>query len=277
MKHWNYFIIGLKSYVKAAEYIVKNKVYWYALFPAVLMLGIYKFGDFLLQHRFEVELKTLNDIIWYQVLLLLELSIAILFMQFSKYLVVTILSPLLSYISVKTEFTLTGNKYPFNRQEFIWQIRRGIILVVRNIFWQYSIFLLIFLICSFFWDDVEASPLFYLTYLVGFYYYGFSFLDYINERKKMSIYSSISLMKKYAAMTFSIGMIYSLLILLPVNLGALFDWSTFSIDPIGKIEEFIAHLILWVCASFAPILATIASTICMHDVFDLKKETIDFD
>lgn len=272
MNHWNYFLIGLRSYQQAFKFILEKRYYWYVVFPAILMLGIYLLGDFLLKHQFSYEVKSLNDITWYMVLLLIELSIAMMFMQFSKYLVVTILSPLLSFISLKTEYHLTENQYPFDWKEFVWQIRRGLVIVVRNMIWQYAIFLLIFLICTFFWDEVDRSPLYYITYLVGFYYYGFSFLDYVNERKKMSVVNSIHLMKRYGALTFTIGMIYSLLILLPVDLSALFDWTSYSKDPWGKIWTFSWNILLWLAASFAPILATIASTIGMHELLDLKKE-----
>lgn len=263
----------MRSYVKAIELIIQYKMYWYAAIPAVLMLGIYRLGDYLLHRHVEVEIHNYNDIIWYQVHLLAELSIALLFIEFSKYLVVTLLSPLLSYISTRTEFRLTGITYPFDWKELIWQIRRGIIIVVRNMLWQYAIFLVLFVICSFFWDEFEDSPIFWLTYLVGFYYYGFSFIDYVNERRRFSVMNSISIMKQYGAMTFSIGMVYSLMILLPVDLSALFDWSTIGTEPIGKISEFLAHSFLWMCAAFAPVLATVASTVGMIGILQKNEET----
>lgn len=262
----------MRSYIKAFELIIQHKMYWYALLPAVLMLGIYQLGDYLLHRHVNVEIHTYNDIIWYQMHLLAELSIALLFLEFSKYLVVTLLSPLLSYISTRTEFHLTQIDYPFDWKEFIWQIRRGVIIVVRNMLWQYAIFILIFIVCSFFWDEFEDSPLFWLTYLVGFYYYGFSFIDYVNERRRFSVMDSISIMKQYGAMTFSIGMIYSLMILLPVDLSALFDWSTIGTEPLGKISEFLAHSFLWICASFAPIVATVASTVGMVIILEEEKQ-----
>lgn len=273
--HWNNFVLGLRAYLKAIRLIVQYKMYWFAVIPAILMLGIYRLGDYLLHRQVVVEIHQYNDIIWYQIHLLAEIAVAMLFMEFSKYLVVTLLSPLLSYISTRTEFHLTQIRYSFQWKDFLWQIQRGIIIVVRNMVWQYAIFLVLFGICSFFWTNFEDSPLFFLTYLVGFYYYGFSFIDYVNERRKFSVISSIRIMKRYGAMTFSIGMIYSLMILVPVDLSALFDWQTFSTEPLGKISSFITHTFLWLCASFAPILAAVASTVGMIGV--IEKNNLEED
>ena len=268
MKVLNDFIHGIKSYWKAVLFIREHKLYWYALIPAFLMLGIYQAGYFLKQHHFVADASTMNGLVWYLLQLLVEISIAMLFMQFSKYLVVTLLSPLLAYLSMKVEVIITKEKYPFNLQQFWIDIRRGVQIVVRNMMWQYFFFLLIFAFCAIFWDDVSNSPLMLTTYLIGFYYYGFSFLDYINERRKLTVDESIVLMRRYRGLTIAIGTIYSLLILVPVNLDALFNWSQFNKEPIGVISEFVVHAFLWICAAFAPILATVASTIAVQEMED---------
>lgn len=262
------FSHGIKSYWKAVLFIREHKLYWYALIPAFLMLGIYQIGYWVKQHHFVADSTSMNGIVWYLLQLLIEISIAMLFMQFSKYLVVTLLSPLLAYLSMKVEVIITEKSYPFNMQQFWIDIRRGVQIVVRNMMWQYFFFLIIFAICAIFWDDVNKSPLMLTTYLIGFYYYGFSFLDYINERRKLSVDESIILMRKYRGLTLAIGTIYSLLILVPVNLDALFNWSQFNKEPIGVISQFLVHAFLWICAAFAPILATVASTIAVQDVID---------
>lgn len=270
------FSHGIKSYWKAVLFIRDHKLYWYALIPALLMLGIYQIGYQLKQHHFVADSSTMNGIVWYLLQLLIEISIAMLFMQFSKYLVVTLLSPLLAYLSMKVEVIITQKKYPFNLHQFWIDIRRGVQIVVRNMMWQYFFFLIIFAICAVFWDDVSQSPLMLTTYLIGFYYYGFSFLDYINERRKLSVDESIVLMRKYRGLTIAIGTIYSLLILVPVNLDALFNWSQFNKEPIAVFSQFFVHAFLWGCAAFAPILATVASTIAVQEIVDdplyLKNE-----
>ena len=81
---------------------------------------------------------------------------------------------------------------------------------------------------------------------------------------------SITFVRDHRGMTIAIGAVYSVLILLPVDLGALFDWSNFSNDSMGTIGTFSFQLFLWLCASAAPILAIVAATIAMHDLVDLN-------
>lgn len=264
-------MLGMRAYWKAFLFIIDRKLYWYALIPAFLMLGIYQSGSWIQEHRFASDTRTMNGIIWYLIKLMLEISIAMLLMQFAKYLVVTLLSPLLAWLSLKTESIVTGNTYPFTLRQFWLDIKRGLRIVVRNFMWQYFFFLVIFLICLVFWDNVNESPVFYITYLIGFYYYGFSFLDYVNERRKLTVDESILLMRKHRGLTVAIGMVYSLMILVPVDLFALFDWQRFNQAPIDVVSQFCVHFFLWFCASFAPILASVASTLAMHDLIDLRS------
>lgn len=264
------FVIGLRSFWKAFLFIRKHKLYWYALIPALLMLGIYQLGTTIRTHHFVSNVKTMNGIVWYLIKLLAEISIAMLLMQFTKYLVVTLLSPLLAYLSQKTENIITGNHYPFNRQQFWIDIKRGVKLAIRNMMWQYFFFLVILFFCNLFWEKPQDSVLFYITYLIGFYYYGFSFLDYVNERRRLTMDESILFMRKHRGLTMAIGLGFSLLILVPVNLSALYDWHLLTTAPIEVISQFFVHFFLWFCASFAPILASIAATMAMHDVVDLS-------
>ena len=81
---------------------------------------------------------------------------------------------------------------------------------------------------------------------------------------------SITFVRDHRGMTIAIGAVYSVLLLVPVDLGALFDWSNFNNDAMGTIGTFILHLFLWLCASAAPILAIVAATIAMHDLVDLS-------
>ena len=271
MRFFKNLLFGYKSYYKAILFIKHHKLYWYLLIPAVLMLIIYKIGASIKSHYVAPQADNMNEIVWYLLYLLLELSIAVLLMKFAKYLVVVILSPLISSLSMKTERILTGNKYPFNFTQLMHDIRRAFRIVVRNLMWEYFFFLLIFLVSYLGWDNPRSSPIFYATFVIGFFYYGFAFLDYINERRRLDVDESITFVRDHRGLAIAIGSIYSLLILVPVDLGALFGWTHFSEDPGGTIARFFLHLLLWICASAAPILAIVASTIAMNDLVDLKS------
>lgn len=265
------FGLGLFSYWEAFLFIKKHKLFWFVLIPAALMLGIYYAGFIIKNHVFSSDVSNMNEIVWYLLKLFIEISIAILLMNFSKYLVVALLSPLLAYLSLKTERTLTGNQYNFSYAQFVADIKRGIRIVTRNFMWYYFFFILILLISFLIWENPAESPIFYIIYLIGFYYYGFSFIDYVNERRKLNVHESILFIRKHRGLAIAIGLVYSLLILVPVDLNALFGWKYFYNEPLGVIGNFFVHFFLWFCASFAPILACVASTIAMNKMVGLKK------
>src|SRR6218665_193433 len=99
--------IGIRSYRKALIFIIEHKLYWYVALPAVLMLGIYKVGHSILVSKPNYEATNMNEIGWLLIQLFFELSISIALMRFAKYLVVIVLSPLLSHLSQKVEYKIT--------------------------------------------------------------------------------------------------------------------------------------------------------------------------
>jgi len=250
--------------------MIEYRLYWYLGIPAVLMLFIYWLGAKIQSHKFIPQTETINEIIWYMFYLLIEISIAVLLMKFAKYLVVALLSPLLAKLSEKTENILTGNKYPWNFAQLVSDVKRAMRIIVRNLMWEYFFFLIILIVSFIGWEDPTSSPIFYLTFVIGFYYYGFAFMDYINERRRLSMDQSISFMRENRGLAIAIGGVYSILILVPVDISVLFNFSAFSVDFSGALGNFLLNLFLWICASAAPILAIIAATIAMDDLVDLS-------
>jgi len=121
------------------------------------------------------------------------------------------------------------------------------------------------------WKNAEDSPLFYLIFVIGFFYYGFAFLDYINERLRLNMDQSVQFARRNRGLAIAIGSIYSMMIWVPVELKALFDWSSFALDPVSFLYEFVLNLLLWLCAAFAPIWSIVAATIAMNDLIGLKE------
>lgn len=271
MKFFKNLFFGFRSYIKAIRFIVEHKFYWYLIAPAVLMLIIYQIGASIQSHYIRPAAENMNEIIWSLLYIMLEIMIAILLMKFAKYLVVVILSPLLSHLSMKTEKILTGNTYPFSYRQLVHDIRRAMRIVTRNLMWEYFFFVIIMVVSFLGWEDPKESPIFYITFIIGFFYYGFAFIDYINERRRLDVDQSIRFVRENRGLAIAIGCVYSLMILVPVDLGAFFDWSTFGEAPMEFTGRFLLHLLLWISASTAPIVAIVAATIAMHDLVDLKK------
>lgn len=267
MKHFfSEFLIGLKSYWKALTFIRENRLYWYYIIPALLMLIIYFIGNRIMHMEIAANFSNMNGIVWYFIYVGINISISLLLMKFTKYLVVILLSPLLSHLSQRCENILTGNQYPVNLKQIYADVKRGVRLAMRNMLYEYFYFFIILIIAYFIWDEPTKSPLFYLTFLIGFYYYGFSFIDYDNERRKLNEVQSIQFVRSHRGLAMGIGMIYSLLILVPVDLEVLFSVDKLSNFRLYTILEFVGHLLLWVSASIAPILAIVSSSIAMEEI-----------
>lgn len=272
MRFFKNLFFGLRAYWKAVLFIKEHRLYWYMLIPAILMLGIYKLGDMIRLHQSQMSDDSMNDIVWSMIRMMLEIIMGLTLMKFSKYLVVIILSPLLSFLSMKSEKIMTGNTYSFDVKQLYNDIKRGIHIALRNIIWHYFFFSIIFFVAWLGWKEPEKSPVFYLSFVLGFFYYGFSFLDYVSERLRFNVDESILFVRKHRGLAIAIGMVYSLMILVPVDLGILFSGESFQNGFFKGSAEFMLHLALWLCAASAPILAIVAATIAMHDVIDLKSK-----
>lgn len=139
---------------------------------------------------------------------------------FSKYLTLICLSPLFSLLSEATEEILTQQKFPFSITQLAKDIIRGIIISVRNMMLEYGIII----ICSII--TLVFPPLLIITgpllLLVSWYFIGFTMLDYSFERHKMTITKSSVFTKQNLGLTCGIGLVYSLLMLLPYFLGLMF-------------------------------------------------------
>ena len=258
------FWLAIQSYWFALKFIRENRLYWYFLIPAGLMLLIYYAGSSIMAISIEPDFSNMNGIVWYFIQVGINISIAILLMKFAKYLVVIILSPLLSHLSQRCEKIITGNTYPIEWKQIYSDVKRGIRLAIRNILWEYFFFFLILFVAYLGWDEPTKSPIFYITFVIGFYYYGFSFIDYDNEREKMNERQSIQYVRMHRGLAMGIGMIYSLLILVPVRLDVLFSVSQWSTFQWKEIPTFLLHFLLWISAAVAPILAIVSSSIAMQ-------------
>jgi len=277
MNFFRHFALGIKSYWKAISYIRTHKLYWYLPIPAALMLIIYYVGSRIAswQSSWDPELgclecSNMNETIWFMVKMLLSISLGLVLMKFAKYIVVIVLSPLLSILSQSVEKKLTNNKYPFSLRQTLHDVRRGIRIALRNVMWEYIFFLIILIVSALGWEKAHKSPVFYLTFVIGFFYYGFSFIDYINERRRLDIDQSIHFMRNHRGLAIAIGTIYSILILVPVNLGQMINFTGFLDHPFETLGTVSLQFILWFLASSAPILAIVAATLAMHELVDLN-------
>jgi CysZ protein len=122
-------------------------------------------------------------------------------------------TPYFSYISSRTEEAVTGKTYPFHFWTFLKEIKRGIVLSVRNSFKQLGWLLLISLV-AFIPIIGLIAPL--LTFIVQAYYYGLLMTDYTLERQGFSVKESQVYYRQHKPELFGIGLGLMFLLLIPV-------------------------------------------------------------
>lgn len=124
----------------------------------------------------------------------------------------------MAILSEKTEEIITGNTYPFEINQFVRDVFRGIIIALRNMFIEFGV-----IIASFFvmWIPIIGWVMPIVLLMFSYYYYGFSMIDYTSERKKMKVKESIKYIRANKGLAIGNGFIFSLLFSIPVIGGAL--------------------------------------------------------
>jgi len=136
---------------------------------------------------------------------------------FVKYIWLMVLSPVIALLAEKTDEKLTGANFPFNLKQLFKDVFRGIAINLRNMLLEYLFILVCFILNLFF------PPSFFVTtpflFLVGWYFIGFSLLDYNSERHKFNVGKSIQFIKQNRGYACGIGFVYSVFMGLPFLLG----------------------------------------------------------
>ena len=278
MKFFSEIGIGLKNYWLGTKFLFEHRLIVYFIFPLILFIGIYLLGNYFQDIELNIneelkskpeDIKTINALVWVSLKMFFFDALYIIFTQFTLYIVVVLLSPILAMLSQKIETIITGNKYPFNFKNLVNDIKRGATIAFRNLIWYY-VFVGIFLgIVSFFDLSAKSFIIFAIPFIVGFYYYGFSFIDYINERRRLNIQQSVYFVSQHKGLAIAIGSIYSILFLLYFyitnNRPSLI--STYGYAQLWEISSWF----LLTLAALSPIVAITAATLSMHEVVGLKK------
>ncbi len=230
------FKTGYKSYADAHQLIVKHRLWGYVFLPAIInimiLLAVVFFGwhyislftDWLLDitglsslaegffRHIITFLKWAFRITLYVLLFLLYTSVY-------RYLVLAILSPALTLLSEKTDKILTGHNYPFHFGQFLKDVFRGIRIVIRNFLIETA-----FMILFFFLSYIPVVGWFLPVVLlfITWYFYGFSMIDYSNERFKLKLRESVRFVRKNRGMAISNGMVFYLFFFFVPVVGFIF-------------------------------------------------------
>lgn len=280
MNFFQLLILGYKNYGKGTLFLFKHKLYWFFIFPIILFLGIYWLGTYFKTLESQVNydlihssdrIETINELIWTTLQMMFFDAMYIIFTQFTLYIVVVLLSPILAMLSEKIEEIITGKKYKYNFKMLINDIKRGAIIAFRNLIWYY-VFVGIFLgFVSFFNLSAKSFIIFAIQFIVGFYYYGFSFIDYVNERRRLNIQQSIYFVSQHKGLAISIGSVYSIFFLLYFYVSK--NFTALATDTVSQVIWTSTLIILLIMAALSPILAIASSTLSMNELLKHKADS----
>jgi CysZ protein len=234
-----HFISGFIAFFRGMIFSLKHFRFWYLipiLFWLILSFTFYtKLNQLLMPYFLELiesftrldfsyqsELdsfdKSLKIGMSYGVLIVLKILIFYVINRYMKYIVLIVLSPLFAYLSERTEDIISGKKFPFKFIQFLKDIARGIGITIRNLFIE-TMLMAIGLVLSFLVPFL--SPVIILVlFLVNCYFIGFNFFDYIVERKKMNLSTSLKYMRSNKFNLLGFGFAYNLVSFVPF-----LDWA----------------------------------------------------
>ena len=224
---------GFSDYGPALSFLFKHKLAWFLLAPVVLNIILFAggyaavsaFSDFLqaetvsavsLDNADFFGAQALSWLLAGTVWLILKILFFFIFAYTGGYIIIILMSPVLAYLSEKTEKIITGKEYPFDIQQLMRDVSRGVLIALRNLFYELLIILGIFIlgvIPIIGWLVSLASP--FILFFIASYFYGFSFTDYINERRRLNVKDSVLFMRHNKGTITGNGMPFALILLIP--------------------------------------------------------------
>lgn len=136
---------------------------------------------------------------------------------FVKYFLLMVLSPLFALLSEITDEKLSGKKFPFSFLQLLKDIFRGIAITLRNLLFELVISFGLWIVTIF------VPPLALITiplgFIIGWYFVGFSIIDYNCERYKFNMSKSVQFIKQNKGYAIGIGCVYSIFMALPTVAG----------------------------------------------------------
>ncbi len=222
-------ILSISSYGSAIEFIFKNKMKRYFLWSVVLNILFFTTGFHFLGQLSDELLagiegyidienwefwgsEVLSTTVHFFLWLILKILVFLILAFLGGHVVLILMSPILAVVSERTERILDGSDYPFTVNQLLIDVVRGIRISIRNFVFEILFILLLFGLSFVPLFGLASSP---ILILVSAYYYGFSFIDYNLERKKISVSDSVNYMKKNRGIVIGNGILFALVLTIP--------------------------------------------------------------
>lgn len=234
--------ISFNAYFKAIGLIFSSKLWLSFIFPLIISIFLYYLGielkqlinaetNLIIKGYFikGLDLPVVSYIVSGMAWIIINVLFFLFFAYFLGFIVLILMSPALAFVSEKTEKIITGKEYYVSFAQIVKDMFRGLLISLRNMFLQMFWTILIIIVGLFLNIIPILGTLFsiivipaVLLYITAFFY-GFSFMDYAFERRKMNVRQSIYFVRKNRWATTVIGLVFALFLLIPFcNIGILF-------------------------------------------------------
>lgn len=231
MSFFKEFFIAIATYFEAVSFINQHKLWKFLILPALLNLVLFiivcylgwlyagELTDIIVDilgiNKVDDVIKNLIQI---TILVITRTITFLIFWKFYRYLVLIIMAPILAFISERIQEIITGTSYPFKLTQFIYDVTRGIGIAIKNLFKEFILTFLIFLL-SFTLIFAPLVP--FLVIIVECYFFGFAMMDYRNEFKRLSAKESSVLIWEHKGFAIGNGLCFNILLFVPI-IGILF-------------------------------------------------------
>ena len=122
-------------------------------------------------------------------------------------------------------------------------IVRGILIAFRNMFIELG-YLILILVLGLFIPIIGGMLGTVILFFIASYFYGFAFVDYVNERRRLTLKQSVQFIRANKGLAIGNGFIFTMAMFIPMCGTTL--------------------------AGFVAIVSVIAATIAVHEVVDLS-------
>jgi len=229
--------LGISTFLRAFGFALRHGMGWMFFVPVLLFaLLVWLFFTLLngpvhelshwLAQWLEIPLTEADPSFWATIkdfvngareavtTFLLQVAILYVLFKINKYLVLILLSPLLAYASERTEEILTGRTYPFDWKQLIHDALRGALIAARNGFLELGLSVGIWVLTLVVPILAPLSAL--ALFALSSYFYGFSMVDYVSERRKLRISESVRAVNDRLGVVLANGALFNLVMKLPL-------------------------------------------------------------
>lgn len=218
-------LAGLQYTFISWVFITRNRCFSWFIFPTLVLLLMFWAGFETSRYFSEILHEYLRghlsqwfgiaqtpDFLYYVFWILVRVSLFMLLTYIGGYVVLLLMAPYLSWISMRTEILLNGSENSVNRLNFVREVLYSVWITSRNMMLEILLSVLLFFLAFIPILTPFIPP---VLFLITSWFYGFAFLQPVFERNQLNIRQSNQSARSNYGLVLGLGAQYTLLISIP--------------------------------------------------------------